>query len=65
MEIANTMIKKFLKNKKDADFIDVYAAMLSADGIPMKDIFLEDNLHINAKGYAIWKKYFLPYLIKK
>ncbi len=65
MEAANTMIKEFLKNKKNAEFIDVYYAMLTADGTPMKDIFLEDNLHMNAKGYAIWKKIFLPYLIKK
>ncbi len=65
MEAANTMIKEFLKNKKNAAFIDVYPAMLNADGKPMKDIFLEDNLHMNAKGYAIWKRIFLPYLLKK
>ena len=65
MEAANTMIKEFLKNKKNAGFIDVYYAMLTADSTPVKDIFLEDNLHMNAKGYAIWKKIFLPYLIKK
>jgi lysophospholipase L1-like esterase len=22
----------------------------------MKDIFIEDNLHMNEKGYAIWTK---------
>jgi lysophospholipase L1-like esterase len=30
----------------------------------MQDIFIEDNLHMNAKGYAIWQKAMEPYLIK-
>jgi lysophospholipase L1-like esterase len=38
--------------------------MLKADGTPMTDIFLEDNLHMNAKGYAIWQKIIEPYLLK-
>lgn len=62
---ANTMIKDFLRTKNNTAFIDVYAKMLNADGTPIKDIFLEDNLHMNAKGYAIWKKIITPYLVKK
>lgn len=65
MTSANNMIKDFLKNKNKTAFIDVYSKMLNADGTPMKDIFLEDNLHMNAKGYAIWKKIIEPYLVKK
>ena len=30
----------------------------------MTDIFLEDKLHMNTKGYAIWKKLLLPVLKK-
>ncbi len=62
---ANTMIKDFLKNKNNTAFIDVYSKMLNADGTPIKDIFIADNLHMNAKGYAIWKKMITPYLVKK
>lgn len=62
---ANTMIKDFLKSKSNTAFIDVYSKMLNADGTPIKDIFIEDNLHMNAKGYAIWKKIITPYLVKK
>jgi lysophospholipase L1-like esterase len=58
------MIKNFLKKKKKTAFVDVYKAMLKADGTPMTDIFLEDNLHMNAKGYAIWQKIIEPYLLK-
>lgn len=64
MANANSLIKKFLKDKKNAAFIDVFHAMLNKDGTPRKDIFLGDGLHMNAKGYAIWQKIIQPYLIK-
>lgn len=63
-EAANEQIKSFLASQKQTVFIDVYHAMLQPDGSPMTDIFVEDNLHMNAKGYAIWKKLIAPYLVK-
>jgi lysophospholipase L1-like esterase len=65
MQQANSLIKNFLKNKKNTAFIDVYHKMLNKDGTPIKDIFLEDDLHMNAKGYHIWQKAIQPYLLKK
>ena len=65
MQEANSLIENFLKDKKNTAFIDVYHKMLNQDGTPMKDIFLEDELHMNAKGYAIWQKAIQPYLLKK
>ena len=61
---GNEQIKAFLEKEKRAGFIDVYHAMLGADGKPKKEIFLEDDLHMNAAGYAIWQKIMLPYLVK-
>ena len=63
-EEANKSIKKYLKKKKKAVFVDVSHKMLNEDGTPMKDIFIEDSLHMNAKGYAIWQKVIEPYLLK-
>lgn len=64
MIAGNTLIKDYLGQQKKAFFIDVYDAMFTADGTVMKDIFLQDNLHMNAKGYAIWQKIIEPYLLK-
>jgi lysophospholipase L1-like esterase len=61
---ANLAIKNYLKKQKKAVFIDVYYKMLKPDGTPIDDIFLEDRLHMNAKGYAIWQKIIEPYLLK-
>jgi lysophospholipase L1-like esterase len=61
---VNALIKKYLTNKKKTSFIDVYHKMFNKDGTVMQDIFIEDNLHMNAKGYAIWEKNITPYLLK-
>lgn len=61
---ANLSIRNFLKKKKKTAFVDVYHAMLTADGKPIQDIFVEDDLHMNAKGYAIWQEKIKPHLKK-
>lgn len=60
---SNKLIKKFLRKKKNTKFINTYDAMLGADGQPIPDIFIEDKLHMNGKGYAIWQKIIEPYLL--
>jgi lysophospholipase L1-like esterase len=61
---ANAAIKDFLAAQKRTAYIDVYTPMLQADGSVMTDIFKADNLHMNAKGYAIWKQVMEPYLLQ-
>jgi len=61
---ANERIRQYLATQTKATFLDVYQYMLLPDGTVMKDIFLEDQLHMNAKGYAIWKKRIKKVLIK-
>ena len=50
---SNKRISCFLNHKKKTTFVDIWDAMLE-NGEPKKDIFKEDNLHMNKKGYAIW-----------
>lgn len=64
MVAANSLIKSYLSKQKNANFIDVHTAMLDHNGMVYKDIFINDNLHLNAKGYAIWKKLIDPTLLK-
>jgi len=61
---GNKLIKKYLSNKRNTAFIDVYSKMFDANGAVMRDIFLKDNLHMNSKGYVIWQKIIAPYLLK-
>ncbi len=64
MREGNQLIKDFLATQKNTAFIDVHQKMLGPIGEPISEIFLDDSLHMNAKGYAIWKKEIEPYLIK-
>lgn len=62
---ANTLIANFIEKQTNANFINIHNAMLQGDGSVMKDIFNADNLHMNAKGYAIWQKIIAPSLLGK
>jgi len=61
---ANELIEKYLKEQKHAAFVNVWKPMLGNNGRPRQDLFVEDDLHMNAKGYAIWQKLLQPYLVK-
>ena len=62
VKAANGMIAAFLKDKPRATFINVFPRMLGADGLPLPDIFVADQLHMNAKGYELWRDFIGPYL---
>jgi lysophospholipase L1-like esterase len=62
--VANVMIREFLAGKRKAVFVDVYHHMLKPNGTPMNEIFGDDSLHMNARGYSIWQKLLQPFLIK-
>ena len=53
---ANKLIKDFTAQQPRLSFIDVFPHMLAADGLPRPEIFIADRLHMNEKGYAIWKR---------
>lgn len=60
---ANELIKSYIMTENNAVFVNVWDSMLQADGKPIPDIFIQDNLHMNAKGYTIWQKILNPYLL--
>lgn len=53
---ANELIRNYTKTDARLSFIDVHPGMMGEDGQPKPDIFLKDRLHMNEKGYAIWKE---------
>lgn len=61
---ANKLIKDYLQDKPNTHFVDVYSSMVDEKGDPKSELFIEDDLHMNAQGYAIWQKALQPYLIK-
>lgn len=64
MQEGNQLIKNFLVSQTNTVYLDVHQLMLNANAEPMSDIFLDDSLHINAKGYTIWQQAITPHLLK-
>jgi lysophospholipase L1-like esterase len=62
VKATNGLIAAFLKTQPRAHFINVFPRMLGPDGLPLPDIFREDRLHMNPKGYVIWRDLVGPYL---
>jgi lysophospholipase L1-like esterase len=60
---ANKLIQDYLVTQKNAQLLDVHHAMLDENGQVFNDIFIADNLHMNAKGYRIWQKIIAPTLM--
>ena len=59
---ANRAIREYVGTDSTLDFIDVFPQMLGPDRLPKPDIFLDDRLHMNAKGYEIWREIIRPHL---
>lgn len=63
-EEANIMIRQFLSSYPETVYVDVFHPMLDKQGHPRKELFLEDDLHMNKEGYNIWKDAITPHLLK-
>jgi lysophospholipase L1-like esterase len=61
---ANHLIEQYAATQKNIDYIDVFAPMLGPDGTPRKELFRDDGLHLNAKGYALWASIIRPRLAR-
>lgn len=59
---ANDLIKAEIARDRKAKYVDVWTAMLGANGEPLPEIFRDDKLHMNEKGYAIWTRIIEKYL---
>lgn len=58
---VNSDIAKYCRHH-GITFVNTFALMLDADGQPLPDIYDADRLHMNAKGYAIWRDAVAPFL---
>jgi len=62
MKRANELIRRKCDQARRLFFIDVAGPMLGPDGTPRPEIFIEDGLHLNRRGYDIWTRTIRPFL---
>jgi len=51
---ANEMIKEICESHRSTYYIDTEKYFTNASGLPRSELFLDDKLHLNEEGYAIW-----------
>ncbi len=61
---TNRLVQEFCHGNPRLIFADFSALFLGADGRPDSSLFLKDELHLNAEGYAVWTQALAPVLRK-
>lgn len=59
---TNQLIRDYARGDDKITYVDVFTPMLDENGQPRRELFLEDGLHMNAGGYAIWRDLIAPIL---
>lgn len=60
---ANKLIEEEItRQANNLHFINIYTRMTDNSGYPKREFLDPDGLHINEKGYALWKEIVLQYL---
>ena len=58
----NLMLQEYCDSKENITYVDVWTPMLVNRDSLRQDLFIEDDLHMNAKGYDIWQAALKDYL---
>lgn len=62
---TNKIIEEEIKRQGDnLHFINIYNRMTDNAGYPKREFLDPDGLHINEKGYALWKEIILQYVVE-
>ncbi|MBL8537166.1 MAG: hypothetical protein JNM59_07150 [Hyphomonadaceae bacterium] len=60
---VNTRIRALARARRDLHYVDVASAMM-ANGT-VRDIFVEDGLHMTPEGYDIWRRVIRPLVVRE
>lgn len=64
-KVINLLLQEYASQTSGVNYIDVSSCMYDEKGFLRKNIFKEDNLHMNQKGYDLWTTILKPILIKR
>jgi lysophospholipase L1-like esterase len=57
----NERFERYAARHEKVDFINVWPLMLNQEGTPVKELFIEDGLHMSKEGYDIWAREIVKY----
>jgi lysophospholipase L1-like esterase len=59
---TNRVMREYIATQPDLGYVDLWDAMLTPDGKPREDIWVEDRVHPNHAGYLIRVQLTRPFL---
>lgn len=65
MKAVNTRLQKLADEHTKVHYLDIASPMLQESGVVKEDLFVDDGLHLNAKGYEVWTNVVRPVLLEK
>lgn len=60
MRATNALVRRYAASDPRLLYLDVFTPMLGPDGMPREELFVADRLHLNARGYALWRDLLAP-----
>ena len=64
MAFTNALIAAHCAADPRRKFVDLNPHTLSGEGEPRPELYVADRLHLNADGYAIWRRHLAPHLVE-
>ncbi len=52
---VNSTLRNLAKERR-VQFMDIYGLFVDEEGNPVKELFLDDGVHLSNKGYAVWSE---------
>jgi len=62
MQAVNARVEQLSQENDRIIYVDTASPMLGPDGQPRPELFLDDGLHMNDKGYRVWTEILAPVL---
>jgi lysophospholipase L1-like esterase len=62
--VFNQMLKEYCLAEEGVNFVDTWQPLLDTQGNPRPELYIEDQLHLNEKGYEVWTEIFKPFFEK-
>jgi lysophospholipase L1-like esterase len=53
---TNALVKGWVGGRGEVEYIDLHQSMLGPDGLPRREYYAPDQLHLSAEGYTLWEE---------
>ena len=58
---VNREVRQALARRPLSYYVDIYSPMIGSDGLPRRELFADDGLHLSRAGYRLWAQVVLEH----